>query len=357
MALIHKDISLVRILSVHWSANSQSSFQRYHANGWLADVCPIEVAENIVNNLSIVDMMLYGATSSANYKIMHEAICARLVYTLKSFNLCPNDFSRILHTHCAIVSGSFALHVFDHSGGWSPKDLDLYVPIHRVKRVVNRLRAQGYIPIGPPRKGISRVIYGQLIASVTKLTNGKHSIDVVESATRSSISPVFQFHLTAVMNYITFAGFFSAYPTLTTQRRSMINHLHYKDNSPMDALVACYTKYFSRGYDLHSTSKGWADGEGRVHRCQHSFDCPHRICTPYDPGCLFVSWQRTVCCLQTQESFLQRRCFENRQAPLWCLGGSSCAGDREPIHPFVTMKGAESSFEGIANNGHVDEGG
>lgn len=222
----------------------------------------------------------------------------RFVHALKLFGLHPNDFAHILHMHHAIVSGSFALHIFDRSGAWSPKDLDLYVPFHRVNHIVNRLRAHGYIPVGPPHKGNSRITYRHTIASVTKLTNSNHFINIVESSTHSSISPVFQFHLTVVMNYISSSRVFSAYPTLTTQRRSMINHIHYKDNSPTNGLVACYAKYISRGYDLRATLKGWADAEGSKHCCQHLFDCPHRIRTPYDPGCLFVVWRRKVTCLQ-----------------------------------------------------------
>lgn len=248
MALLPQNLLLVRVLLCQSATNSRLNFQCVHRNGWLTDVCPVKVVENIVNNLSIVDMMLYGATSSTNYKIMHEAVCMRFVHALKLFRLHPNDFAHILHMHCAIVSGSFALHIFDRSGAWSPKDLDLYVPFHRVNHIVNRLRAHGYIPVGPPHKGNSRITYRHTIASVTKLTNGNHFINIVESSTHSSISPVFQFHLTVVMNYISSSRFFSAYPTLTTQRQSMINHIHYKDNSPMYEWACCMLRqiHFTR---------------------------------------------------------------------------------------------------------------
>jgi len=324
--------------------------QRYHPNGWMADVCPVEITKKIMQNLSIADLMLYGATSSVNYKIMHEALAARFVDALKPFRLCPNDFIHILHRHWAIVASSFALYIFDPSGVWFLKDLDIYVPNHRVKHVVKRLRAHGYIPIRAVRKASSRSSYDQPIVSVTTLTNGDRSIDVVESTMRSSISPIFQFHLTAVMNYISSTGFFSAYPTLMSAQRSLYNHVHYKGNTPTQALLSCYTKYRMRGYELHASSKEWADAEGKTHRCQHSFDCPHRIHTLYDPGCLFVGWHTKVSRLQAEETQPQRRCFDNRQAPVWCLGGDSCDGEREPIRPFMTMKGAESLFDGVTED-------
>ncbi|KAG6371570.1 hypothetical protein JVT61DRAFT_9277 [Boletus reticuloceps] len=290
--------------------------------------------------------MLYGGTSSVNYKLMHEATCCRLVRSVQPFGLDPNDFAQILHTHRAVVSGSFALFVFDRSGGWTPEDMDVYVPRGRMGQVINLLRALGYIPIRAVSKANSYHPYDQPIRRVTTLTNGVRSIDVVESSTRSSLSPIFQFHTTAVMNYISLNGFFCAYPTLTSQRRALVNHVRLNDNSPTDKLVTCYSKYICRGFELRTSSIVWDEREGRKHRCQHSFDCPHRIRTPFDPGNLFVRWRPSVSRLQSFEIDYPQRCFDGRQAPSWCLGGPSCVGDedREPLRAFVSMKAAGSPF-------------
>ncbi|KAF8550783.1 hypothetical protein OG21DRAFT_1399062, partial [Imleria badia] len=89
-------------------------------NGWLVEACPVEIASMIINELSIADILLYAATSSANYKLMHEQICRQVVRSLRPFGVHINDFSEMLHTHRAVVLGSFVLYVFDRSGGWAP---------------------------------------------------------------------------------------------------------------------------------------------------------------------------------------------------------------------------------------------
>lgn len=210
------------------------------------------------------------------------------------------------------------------------------------------MRPHGYIPIHGLSKANPSQSYDHPIRRVTMLTNGICTIDIVESSTYSSVSPIFQFHLSAMMNYISSTGFFSAYPTLTSQRRALINHIHYEDNSPRHNLVMCYLKYINRGFDLRSSSKGWDDEEGRRHQCQHSFDCPHRIRTPFDPSSLFVSWRYSVSRIESFEDYYPQRCFDTQQAPSWCLGGHSCNGDedREPLQAFVSLKAAGSMFNG-----------
>lgn len=124
----------------------------------------------------------------------------------------------------------------------------------------------GYITICPMWKAIGHHAYNKPIATVTTLTNSIRTIDVVESTTQSSISPIFQFHLMVVMNYISAISFFSSYPMLMSQRQSLINHIRYKNNLPSTALVACYSKYQSQGFELSTTSIGWAEVDGKVHR-------------------------------------------------------------------------------------------
>ncbi|KAI6030966.1 hypothetical protein F5J12DRAFT_692680, partial [Pisolithus orientalis] len=52
------------------------------------------------------------------------------------------------------------------------------------------------------------------VCNILMFSNGSHYTDVVVSKTMTTISPLFQFHSTAVMNFISTDGIFCAYPGL-----------------------------------------------------------------------------------------------------------------------------------------------
>ncbi|KAI6008657.1 hypothetical protein BKA83DRAFT_4029724, partial [Pisolithus microcarpus] len=61
------------------------------------------------------------------------------------------------------------------------------------------------------------------VSRLVVLTNGKNSVDVVVSKTSTTLSPIFPFHSTAVMNFISADTIFSGYPTLTLWHLSVVN--------------------------------------------------------------------------------------------------------------------------------------
>ncbi|KIJ10456.1 hypothetical protein PAXINDRAFT_86069 [Paxillus involutus ATCC 200175] len=159
------------------------------------------------------------------------------------FSLEVNTFLEIIFAHRAVISGSLALYLFDPSRGWLPNNMDLYIPQRRVFRVMKRLRGLGYIPVKDVTQRCCHYHASNDIASVIMLTNGDRTIDIVESTTISALSPIFKFHLTAVMNYATAEGFFSAYPVLTSHGHSLINPMQFISNLPMSPMAACFKKY------------------------------------------------------------------------------------------------------------------
>ncbi|KIJ04860.1 hypothetical protein PAXINDRAFT_36901, partial [Paxillus involutus ATCC 200175] len=80
--------------------------------------------------------------------------------------------------------------------------------------VMKRLRGLGYIPIKDVTQRCCHYHASNDITSIIMLTNGDRTIDIIESTIVSVLSLIFKFHLTAVMNYTTAEGFFSAYPVL-----------------------------------------------------------------------------------------------------------------------------------------------
>ncbi|KIJ58467.1 hypothetical protein HYDPIDRAFT_67572, partial [Hydnomerulius pinastri MD-312] len=163
----------------------------YFPDGRLFDLLSVEVATRVVNHMSVADMTAYGGTSRRNFKIMNGLLTERLHETLKPFENSVGGLFNIMWTHCAVISGSVALSFFNPTRVSDPTDLDL------------------------------------AITSVVTLSNSDHTIDVIESSSTVSIAPIFKFHLTAVMNFISSEGFFSAYPHLTTSGRALTNPQQY----------------------------------------------------------------------------------------------------------------------------------
>ncbi|KIO10314.1 hypothetical protein M404DRAFT_92271, partial [Pisolithus tinctorius Marx 270] len=61
------------------------------------------------------------------------------------------------------------------------------------------------------------------IASVITWAKGNHHIDIIVSNTDVVVSPIFQFHSTVVMNFVSADHIFCAYPTLTLWGLSILN--------------------------------------------------------------------------------------------------------------------------------------
>ncbi|KAI5981988.1 hypothetical protein F5J12DRAFT_695060, partial [Pisolithus orientalis] len=59
--------------------------------------------------------------------------------------------------------------------------------------------------------------------NILMFSNGSHYTDVVVSKTMTTISPLFQFHSTAVMNFTTTDSIFCAYPGLALHKCALIN--------------------------------------------------------------------------------------------------------------------------------------
>ncbi|KIJ19336.1 hypothetical protein PAXINDRAFT_69402, partial [Paxillus involutus ATCC 200175] len=235
--------------------------------------------------------------------------------------------------------------------GWLPNNMDLYVPRRQVFRVMKRLRGLGYIPVKDVTQRCCHYHASNDIASVIMLTNGDRTIDIVELTTISALSLIFKFHLTAMMNYMTAEGFFSAYPVLMSCGCSLINPMQFISNLPTSPMAVCFEKYLQRGYDLRYLPQQWAAEEGRDvdHACRGSFECPHAVHSTFDSGCLFIRMRTNIRTILLPSHIPLQRCFEDRRAVVWCLGGNPCDCSFEPLCPFSSLKGAHSSYGNISS--------
>ncbi|KIN94092.1 hypothetical protein M404DRAFT_73349, partial [Pisolithus tinctorius Marx 270] len=129
----------------------------------------------------------------------------------------------------AVISGSLALHMVlpANSCAWTPSDLDIYNAkaclshFHHALTFSECLLA-GYNVIRETRVDASSYNMST-IRSILTFSNGTHYIDVIVSKTSTALSPLFQFHSTAVMNFISADTIFCAYPNLTFNHCALIN--------------------------------------------------------------------------------------------------------------------------------------
>ncbi|KAI5982148.1 hypothetical protein EDD15DRAFT_2139648, partial [Pisolithus albus] len=155
----------------------------------------------------------------------------------------------ILRACDTVVSGSTALHVMLPKDGtaWSPRDLDIYVPQATSQRLLRKVQSEGYAMVKDT--DLNGEGYRNLkVSRVYVLTKGQQHIDVVVSSTSAAISPILQFHSTAVMNFVSAETIFSCYPSLTLRHLSMMNPAYLYFGATTAGVLEAAVKYKSRGF-------------------------------------------------------------------------------------------------------------
>ncbi|EGN92239.1 hypothetical protein SERLA73DRAFT_79782 [Serpula lacrymans var. lacrymans S7.3] len=154
----------------------------------------------------------------------------------------------------SVISGSVAMTFFEGWSGWEPWDMDVYVPSFSRDRMLWCFKnSEGYDVVQEEAKNKEDYVANIDIEDVISLARGGMKIDLVVSSTFVNLLPVFCFHSTAVINFISGDGFFSAYPVLTEERRSLINANHYtlfQYTTLHSTSVQGYLKYIERGYNV-----------------------------------------------------------------------------------------------------------
>ncbi|KAI6146303.1 hypothetical protein BKA82DRAFT_3954609, partial [Pisolithus tinctorius] len=124
----------------------------------------------------------------------------------------------------AIMSGSCMLHILlpVNKTPWVPTGLDIYVSYLALHQSISHDLCTGYdivhhqtVHAGP--------YTSSSIHCVMLFSNNWQLIDVIVSSTVTAVLPIFKFHSTAVMNFITMDNIFCAYLSLTLKLMSMVN--------------------------------------------------------------------------------------------------------------------------------------
>ncbi|KAI6100726.1 hypothetical protein EDD16DRAFT_1496369 [Pisolithus croceorrhizus] len=271
------------------------------------------------------DLQQYAATSRQATEQVRDYLQRRLRCVGGQYFCNADTLLDILCTCDAVISGSTTLHILLPKQGtpWAPMDLDLYVLQMTSVLLMSHLMEEGYAIV---TKGESEDMpYTPMHEEhVEQLTNGKHSIDVVVSGTASAPSPIFHFHSTAVMNFISADTIFCTYPRLTLQQLSLMNAGALYDGGDMDDIGDAVQKYMRRG--LHYV---WCKDS---HNISHTCKVATHIVT--DSSTMWLNLNAAPQVTHTShELFRQFGVLDM----WWCLGGMPCGLEAAFCHPCVEV--------------------
>jgi hypothetical protein len=314
---------------------------------------PPEIVAYVWSFLTWKDLVKFGRTSRANYRLVRGALrntVHRLVapFTLKGG---VDRFMGMLRSERAVISGSMALFplMFCNFSGtnsngsyWSPRDMDIYEP-KRGKDgsgvLKYLLEIEGYEEHNVRERSL-REQYDALrgIRQVKKVGRDGICVDIVTSSSSSAISPIFHFHSTPVINWISPEGLFSAYPNLTCARRGLLNPMALDRTRFVPALPGTdvrhsLDKYNIRGFDIRRNPSCWPDD---THPCTFSAQCPIASRNVVDGGCMFVPFTEDfVGGLGETSKVLP---YDSPYICFWYLGGPSCDGRRRVSDSYVSLR-------------------
>ncbi|KAI5999554.1 hypothetical protein EDD15DRAFT_2146855, partial [Pisolithus albus] len=153
----------------------------------------------------------------------------------------------LLAIHHAIISGSCALRLLlpQKDVFWKPDDLDIYVCEREAPQLLNTLLAKGYRLISQTAKNGAQYPPSH-VHSIRTLRRHTTQIDVIVSNSTTAISPIFEFHSTILMNFVTAHSVFCAYPHLTLRELSIINPFVAYRQPLQRSTLAALVKYTKR---------------------------------------------------------------------------------------------------------------
>ncbi|KAG6915532.1 hypothetical protein DXG01_011029 [Tephrocybe rancida] len=168
----------------------------------------------------------------------------------------PVHALEVLAESNSVVSGSSALLVLNPYT-FIPRDLDVYCPRSQLDSVVaSFLRKYPHF-----KRSLSPTEYDNIghILSTVSLRDEERAINIIAARTENNLLPIFNFHSSVVMNYVSAWEIYSAYPDPTFTYRNIINRLAACMPGANSAKFAgCIAKYDERGYAYCADPTEWA---------------------------------------------------------------------------------------------------
>ena len=291
----------------------------------------MEVLESILDLCDLPTIVALSRMSHWFVEIGKWYLHLRLSSLSSRFFNNGDELSFILRACDGVVSGSTALHIMlpKATTMWSPSDLDIYIPLCCEFQITHLLEKKGYHIHNEDSK--DHPTYSSSgIFSVVTFTNKHNKIDVVISTLPCGASPIFNFHSTAIMNFISADSIFCAYPSLTFQGLSMINSTQLYNGTLSHVSMTALKKYKARGFNFVSCPT--------AHK--FAFACKSKNHSLTDGGCLWVDVKCVPRAERGPEQIFEKLGVVNIN---WALGGLLCGVPATFVQPYTRVTGDDSS--------------
>lgn len=246
-----------------------------------------EIFMNIFSLMCISDLVIWASVNKhfrflcqTEYRIRYQSVVGRFVDNILSF-------SHTLLSTRTVISGSAVLFSMNPSNSlWfmNIKDLDLYTCLAHAPRLLCYLQFnENYVQTGS-REVERRAYYSsnaiRQVINLVRPHDGSKIDVIISSSMYGSTLPIFQFHSTIVMNFMTPNILFCAYPFYTLEKKGLINWTVITNVPPdgasgpvnlSDRARVALKKYKKRGYILGLSPFRW-DKHHRV-ICRFGGDC------------------------------------------------------------------------------------
>lgn len=206
---------------------------------------PVELWYYTFGYLHLGHIVHFSATCKFSAKLAHRFILFRRRHLAARF-FCELDILfRLLYTCQAVISGSAALYVLQPllATSWIPNDLDIYVSQNNLRLLLAALAIEGYHDVLTSAPHVKHYSCRHLHTTIT-LTCSHQTIEVIVSKDAcSAISPIYLFHSTLLMNFLTHDAMCCSYPRLTLRGLSLI-HPHFAHDTILNrASIDALLKY------------------------------------------------------------------------------------------------------------------
>ena len=214
---------------------------------------PIELWSLIFGYLHLGHIVQFSATCKFSSRVVRRYILFQHRHLAAHFFRNPDCLFRILYASHAVISGSCALYLLQPllSTLWFPYDLDIYVSQENSPLLLTALATEGYHHTLTSPTCVKQQSRSPRHFTIS-LTCSQQTIDVIVSPSDSVIFPIYHFHSTHLMNFVTHDALCCSYPRLTLCGASLINPFLAHDSILNRASIDALLKYRRHGFSYYN---------------------------------------------------------------------------------------------------------
>ncbi|RDB28728.1 hypothetical protein Hypma_015017 [Hypsizygus marmoreus] len=175
----------------------------------------------------------------------------RTVFSIiASFGIDPPPFLNLLHATDAVISGSAVLLIF-FKDAFTPGDLDVYIPLGNYNHFASTLCSEFHFTPSPETHN-NYDSHSRGWQAHWFVREGK-TVNIIAVGGASALPPIFEFHSTIAMNFISYHGVYCAYPSLTLLSRGLfsVNPLDISSTTMQAWMSKCSLKSPITAYSTH----------------------------------------------------------------------------------------------------------